>query len=529
MKKNAYVLSVILLLFCATFVYGQKNYPKREFRGVWIASVMNIDWPSRAGLSVEQQKQEYIDLLEMHKNDGLNAVIVQVRPSADAFYDSKHEPWSQWLTGKQGKAPEPFYDPLVFMIDEAHKRNLEFHAWCNPFRAVVNVERTERTENHLTKTHPEWFVQYGRNMYFDPGMPEAREHVTKVIKDIVKRYDVDGVHFDDYFYPYKIKDVDFPDTASYTRYNIARIDSIMQADSTFTTDTVYHFDDIGDWRRNNVNLTIKMLHDAIKSVKPYVKFGISPFGIWRNKGEDPRGSETNGYTNYDGLYADILTWLENDWLDYIAPQVYWQIGHPAADYETIVKWWTKNSYNKHLYIGEAIYRINSKIPEWQEPNQMPRHIRLTRSLPEIQGNIYFSAKSFKKNPLGIVDSMRQDLYQYPALVPQMKWIDSIPPATPKAEISRKKWTQVTVSWEKPSENSDVLNKPLYYVVYRFEGKETGSIDKPSNIYAVLKKPQLKIERKWWTIFRKKYTFVFTAVDRLHNESKPGEGMVIKMR
>ena len=303
MRNN--FLAVCLLMIPA-LSYCQ---PKYEFRAAWIATVENIDWPSKKGLSVDSQKVEFIRQLDMHRRNGLNAVVVQIRPAADALYPSSYEPWSEWLTGAQGRPPSPYYDPLEFMIEETHKRGMEFHAWCNPYRAVFAIGKSSIVPDHITRQHPDWFVRFGNTLYFDPGNKEVQQYVTTVIRDIVRRYDIDGLHFDDYFYPYDIFEDrpghDFPDKASYAKYGNGMTE--------------------GDWRRSNTDSIIVQVGRAIKEEKPHCKFGISPFGIWRNKRTDPEGSETQaGQTNYDNLYADILLWLKNGWIDYVAPQIYFE-------------------------------------------------------------------------------------------------------------------------------------------------------------------------------------------------------------
>ena len=291
------ILFVVIILLSG---YTSFSQPNSEFRGVWIATVDNIDWPHKGVYTAYSQKLDFIRQLDMHKQNGMNAVIVQVRPSADAFYPSALEPWSEWLTGKQGRSPSPYYDPLQFMIEETHKRGMEFHAWLNPYRANYDVRSASIASNHITKIHPEWFLTYGGKKYFDPGNKEAQQHVINVVKDIVKRYNVDAIHMDDYFYPYRIPNKEFPDNASYKKSGT----SLSK----------------GDWRRSNVDSIIKALNAVIKAEKPYCKFGISPFGVWRNKEADPDGSNTQaGQTNYDDLYADILLWLKQGWVDYVAP------------------------------------------------------------------------------------------------------------------------------------------------------------------------------------------------------------------
>lgn len=381
----------------------EKNY---EFRGVWIATVDNIDWPLRNQYDPQSQQAEFINQLDMHQRNGMNAVIVQVRPASDAFYPSPYEPWSQWLTGKQGKAPFPFYDPLEFTIEEAHKRGFEYHAWCNPYRASLSANRATLAPNHVARLHPEWFVEYGGKLYFDPGNREGQDWVVTVIRDMVSRYDIDALHMDDYFYPYPIAGKRFPDGASYKKYGNGQ--------------------SLADWRRSNVDSIIFKLSVAIKETKPWVKFGISPFGIWRNNDKDPNGSPTvGGLSNYDDLYADILLWMKNDWIDYVAPQLYWEFNHPIADYQVLLDWWNRNTYGKHCYIGLGIYRAGSNAA-WRNRDQIPRQIDSLRTKPNVQGAVYYSSKIFKSNPNGWSDSLRHNYYREPAHIPEMPWLPANP-------------------------------------------------------------------------------------------------------
>jgi len=394
------LLFVVIILLSGHISFSQ---PSSEFRGVWIATVDNIDWPQKGMYTVYSQKLEFIRQLDLHKQNGMNAVIVQVRPSADAFYPSALEPWSEWLTGKQGRSPSPYYDPLQFMIEETHKRGMEFHAWLNPYRANYDVRSASIAPNHITKIHPEWFLTYGGKKYFDPGNKEAQQHVINVVRDIVKRYNVDAIHMDDYFYPYRIPNKEFPDNASYKK-----------SGTTLSK---------GDWRRSNVDSIIKALNTVIKAEKPYCKFGISPFGVWRNKEADPDGSNTQaGQTNYDDLYADILLWLKEGWVDYVAPQLYWEIGHRLADYQELIKWWSEHSYGRHIYIGHGIYRTNERNPAWKNPNELPNQLKILRETPNVKGSIYFSSTSFDRNPNGWNDSLRNNYYKYPAVIPEMNWL-----------------------------------------------------------------------------------------------------------
>ncbi|TMI96079.1 MAG: hypothetical protein E6H06_05080 [Bacteroidetes bacterium] len=378
-----------------------------EFRGVWIATVDNIDWPAKGMVNVEDQKAEFIRQLELHKANGMNAMIVQVRPAADAFYPSKYEPWSQWLTGTQGKPPSPYYDPLQFMIEETHKRGMEFHAWCNPYRADFQVGKSSIAPNHITRIHPEWFLTYGDKKYFDPSNKEAQQFVVNVVSDIVKRYDVDAIHMDDYFYPYRIAGKEFPDEEGYER-------SGMQLSKD-------------DWRRSNVDSIIAELSRAIKQEKPWVKFGISPFSVWRNKDQDPDGSDSKAsQTNYDDLYANILLWLKKGWVDYVAPQLYLEIGNSKIAYEKLLDWWSKHTYGRHLYIGQGIYRAGENISAWKNPKELPEQIQLLRQYPNVQGSIYFSSKTFDRNPNGWNDSLRNNYYRQPAQIPPMDWLPKKP-------------------------------------------------------------------------------------------------------
>lgn len=395
------------MLLCAGQAFAQSRY---EFRGVWIATVDNIDWPKK-GTGTESQKAEFIRQLDLHRKNGMNAVIVQVRPAADAFYPSPYEPWSEWLTGTQGQAPVPYYDPLAFMIEEAHKRGMEFHAWLNPYRANFNTGAASIAPDHITRKHPEWFLTYGDKKYFDPANTEARQFVINVVQDIVKRYNVDAIHMDDYFYPYRIAGKEFPDAASY-----ARSGSRLSKD---------------DWRRSNVDSIIKKLYTAIKKEKPLCKFGISPFSVWRNKDRDPDGSDSRaGVTNYDDLYANILLWLEKGWVDYVAPQLYLEIGHDRIAYEKLLDWWSRHSYGRHVYIGHGIYRVYESGRAWKNPNELPNQIKLLRQTQNIQGSIFYSSKIFDSNPNGWNDSLQHNYYRTQALVPPMEWLTGSTAAVP---------------------------------------------------------------------------------------------------
>ena len=378
MKRSTLGLLILLIFFSAAAQPNLADKNVFEFRGVWIATVENIDWPSKRGLSNEAQKQEFIALLDLHQKNGMNAIIMQVRPSADALYPSTLEPWSEYLMGQQGLPPSPFYDPLEFMILETHKRGMEFHAWINPYRAVFNIKKSSIAPSHITRLHPEWFLTYGDKKYFNPGLPQVWQHTNRIVRDLVSRYDIDAIHMDDYFYPYRIAGKEFPDEKSYVKNKRGLSKE--------------------DWRRSNCDTIVKQLYATIHQIKPAVQFGISPFGVWRNKSKDPRGSETKaGQTNYDDLYADILLWLEKGWVDYIAPQIYWEHGHPLANYDTIIDWWSKHSFGKNLYIGHGMYKAGTNTP-WRDKNELPYQIKREREEENTRGSIYFSSSSFKNNP-----------------------------------------------------------------------------------------------------------------------------------
>ena len=393
------ILSLYYLLFC--FFQYTEAQTRPEFRGVWVATVDNIDWPKQGDFNTDSQKASFIRLLDMHQRNGINALVVQIRPCTDAFFPSQYEPWSQWLTGVQGKPPSPYYDPLEFMIAETHKRKMVFHAWMNPYRAVFNVNETVLAATHITRLHPDWFLTYGDKKYFDPGNKAAQQYVTAVVKDVVSRYEVDAIHFDDYFYPYKIEGKVFPDDATYRLYG----NGLSRE----------------DWRRGNTDSIIAALSVAIKNQNKHCQFGISPFGVWRNVNRDPiDGSNTNGaQSNYDDLYADILLWLKNGWIDYVAPQLYWEFGHSKAPFEVLLNWWSKHTYGKQCYIGLGIYRANSNAA-WSNVNQLPRQIEALRNTPNIKGMIFFSSKTFESNPKGWSDTLRLNYFKEPAAVPAIE-------------------------------------------------------------------------------------------------------------
>ncbi|HEX8631667.1 MAG TPA: family 10 glycosylhydrolase, partial [Catenuloplanes sp.] len=365
--------------------------PRRELRGMWLTTVNNIDWPSRPGLDQARVQAEYRAWLDLAQRMNHNAVFVHVRPSGDAFWPSAYAPWSQWLTGRTDGA-DPGWDPLAFLVAETHARNLELHAWFNPYRggqpgpAGPGGDVDKLAPDHPLRRHPDWAVVYprrgqGARLHFDPGVPEARRFVEDAMLEAVTRYDIDAVHFDDFFYPYPVRGEDFGDDASFARYGRG-------------------FARRADWRRDNVNRLVEETSRRIKQAKPWVKFGISPFGIWRNERSDPAGSATRGLQSYDDIYADTRLWVRRQWLDYVVPQLYWPIGFDVADYATLLPWWSTvvAGTRVQLYIGQADYRVGEPGP-WRDPGELQRQLTLNRA-HGVRGSVHFSAKQVRADRLG---------------------------------------------------------------------------------------------------------------------------------
>ncbi|MBT8184717.1 MAG: family 10 glycosylhydrolase [Eudoraea sp.] len=400
-KKIAF-LFVFILSSCSLFKSNIPQ-PKREFRGVWIATVVNIDWPKNGNDSWEKQKTDYLHILDFYQSLNLNAVIVQIRAAGDAFYPSEYAPWSRFLTGKEGLGPDTGQDPLKWMIREAHSRGFEFHAWLNPYRATFDLNTGILAESHDFNQYPEWMFQYGKKFYYNPGIPEVQQHLVNIMEEVVTNYDVDALHFDDYFYPYKIKDEKIPDSTTYASYALPG-------------------QSIEDWRRSNVDSLIKNVHEAIQLKKPWVQFGISPFGVWKNDTTDPRGSATRaGQTTYEDLYADPLLWMEKQWIDYLVPQVYWSMDLEVASHKKIVDWWANDSINTNLYIGNAAYKIrNNADRAWNKKKELPNQLLLARKKDKINGNVFFSAKSLLNTHPDVVKYIRKKYYQNPVLTPGIR-------------------------------------------------------------------------------------------------------------
>ena len=469
-----------------------QRYPKREFRAAWIQSVNG----QFKGQDEATMKRNLINQLEALQRAGINAIIFQVRPEADALYTSQLEPWSRFLTGVQGEAPLPLWDPMQFMIEECHKRCMEFHAWINPYR-VKTALANPLAANHVYHLHPEWFITYGNQLFFDPALPESRRHICMVITDILTRYDVDAIHMDDYFYPYPLKGMEFPDDASFARYGGG-------------------FDNRGDWRRSNVNLLIKQIHETVREVKPWVKFGVSPFGIYRNQKSDPLGSKTNGLQNYDDLYADVLLWAREGWIDYNIPQLYWQIGHPAADYKELVEWWAKHAEDRPLYIGQSVMNTVKNVdPANPNRNQMVAKMALQRAYQSIQGSCQWPASAVIENAGNYADALRSEYHRYPALPPVYHFIDNKAPG--KVKSLKPLWMEdgYVLFWTAPKYR-DEMDRAVNYAIYCFAEGEKVDLNDATRLVAVTANTFYKLP---YRDGKKKYTYVVTALDRLHNESK----------
>lgn len=443
--------------------------PRREFRGVWIATVASIDWPSRAGLPTEQQKAELVALLDRAKALNLNAVIFQVRPAADALYASPLEPWSEYLTGQMGRAPDPPYDPLAFAVDEAHKRGLELHAWFNPFRARHASAKSEASPDHVSRAHPDWVKTYGKQQWLDPGEPAVQDYNLKVILDVVRRYDVDGIHLDDYFYPYPEKDaatgalVPFPDDASWARY--------QQAGGKLER---------ADWRRENVSALVRRLGPAIHAEKPWVKFGVSPFGIAR-PGSPP---QIRGFDPYESLYADAPRWLAEGWVDYLSPQLYWKIEQPGQSFPVLLNWWAgQNVRGRHLWPGSFASRAAGPNASWA-PDEIAFQVRVTRGQAGATGNIQFSMKALMpaagpENSGGVGELLATDVYAEPALVPASPWLSAGVAPPPKPVLAAGPAGEPTaggaaamptlVSWRLPNGGSSAPIAPPWLWVVQTRG------------------------------------------------------------
>lgn len=486
--------AVLLACICPIKAQDYDPGPKREFRGAWMHTVHQSQYAEQTS----DQNMRYIcDQLDKMQAAGINAVFFQVRPSADAFYSSQYEPWSRFLCPDQ-LAPDPYWDPLEFIITEAHQRGMELHAWVNPYR-VTTAPNQKLPKDHLYYKEPHRFVTYegdGR-IYFDPGLPENRVHIVNVITDIINRYNVDGIHFDDYFYPYPSKGKEFPDKKSYDMYGRKT--------------------NKADWRRRNVDKLIQAVHYAVRSSnKPWIRFGVSPFGIWRNNTSDPKGSKTNGLQNYDDLYSDVLLWAQEGWVDYLIPQLYWELEHKRASSQVLIDWWARSVDPKcHLYIGQDVERtMNARdLPPSTLPDQLAHKIELSRNTPGVMGNCWWPCYSVTSDYKGVAQALTENFQSTYALVPAYTGIESSGPE--RVSAIRLKGNQL--SWN-AAKIKGVINDPVKFVVYRFDSFDAVDIDDASAIVAVTPNPRYNVSEPG--------IYVITALDRVNNESKPSDGFEV---
>ena len=471
-----------LLLFVVATVCANTV---REFRGAWIQCVNG----QFMGMSTADMQKTLTYQLDELQKDGANAIIFQVRPECDALYNSSIEPWSRFLTGEQGKAPSPYWDPLQWMIEQCHKRGMELHAWINPYRAKTKTTHV-LSPKHIAHKRRDLVFEYDGQYILNPAYDENRQYICHVVGDILRRYDVDGLHIDDYFYPYPAAGCTIPDEQLYRRNPGGH-------------------SNIGDWRRYNVNLFMKEMHDTIRAVKPWVKFGVSPFGIYRNKKSDPNGSDTRGLQNYDDLYADVLLWINNGWVDYCVPQIYWQIGHPTADYKTLIQWWDRNASARPLYIGEDVERtVKYKDDDNPNQHQMPAKYKLHDFANNVQGTVLWYAKAAVDN-IGNYGMMLRNVYwSTPALQPLMPFISKKQPGKPRKV--KMVWTSdgPMLFWTAPktkSKSKDWASNAHQYAVYC-----------DGTLVAVTSDTFFKLP---YVDGKTKHTYVVTSLNRIHNESK----------
>ncbi len=518
MKQVLLILVMVLLNVVANAQTTGSYPPKEEFRAAWIATVFQLDWPKNYNTAVQQQS--LLTMLDNAKANGLNAVLFQIRTECDAFYNSPYEPWSFYLTGQQGKAPDPYWDPLEFAIEEAHKRGLELHAWFNPYRAESISGQHTLSANHIVRQKPDWFLEFPRSATNDfkmlnPGIPEVREYVTKIVMDVVRRYDIDGVQFDDYFYPYPVS---------------GRLPSGIR-----TSDDGAHFaadprgiPDIGSWRRDNVNIFVKMVHDSIKSVKPWVNYGISPFGIWRNG--VPSG--IIGLDAWRDIYADAPAWTAGQYVDYLAPQLYWDFGG-GQDYAKLAPWWDGKANGRHIYVGQAVYRTKV-INNQPFPYEIGRQVRLNRTLPNTFGSIFFRIEMIQTNFYSYRDTLKT-YYTKPALNPARHWSrpQNSEPGVPAIVQVKPSLTGPVISWYEPqwqeySNGTQLPNKQ--YAIYRYKDGDTFNINRSEHLLALVPASKDGFQQLSYNdrtgVQGMKYNYVVTTVDRTGTESAPAPAVGI---
>lgn len=464
-------LWIVLFIFSSTS-NAQEKSAHISIRGAWLTTLNNIDWPSKSGLSETELKSEMFDILDFYESVGINTIFFQVRPEGDAFYRSSFEPWSEHITGNKGEVPPGNIDPLQLLLDEAHNRYMEVHAWINPFRALSSPTKTELDDFIHHQTNPEWFVKYGHHLYYDPGVPEVRNYTLEIIKDITTNYDVDGIHFDDYFYPYPIANKIFNDQSTY--YQLGKGLSLSQ------------------WRKSNIDDLVFNVHQYLFENHPYIKFGISPFGVWENSSVHPLGSETKaGITALSSNYADIVVWMQKGWVDYIVPQIYWNIGFDAANFEVLTKWWNQHSYGRHIYVGHSLYKFNenSRIPQWRDGNEILRQFAEIETNSHLNGSIFFNTSSLLKNVVGSTTNIQKYFREHPAKIetmPYKKQLEAIPIHSAKCKKHEK---DILISWDMKLEPNANFGYGIYVgerdkdkKLIRVAGKKKTAIIIPSGLF-----------------------------------------------
>lgn len=493
------VYNALFLLLLFHFDIAAEN-PKREFRGAWLHIIGQSQYQDIQQKGSEKLKEYIADQIDRLYRAGCNAVIFQVRPSADAAYISEIEPWSSWITGKRGKAPAPLWDPLEFAIEEAHKRGMELHAWLNPYR-VTSSSKEILPSDHISKLHPERFFRYDGKIFFDPAYQENRDYICNVVTDITRRYDIDAIHIDDYFYPYPVAGKNIPDDVSFKKFG-------GEANRS-------------DWRRHNVDMLIDQMHAAIKNTKSWVRFGVSPFGIWRNKKSDPRGSDSNGLQNYDGLYADVLLWAKNGWVDYLAPQLYWTLDFKAAPSRHLAHWWNDNCQGVDIYIGQDVQRtMTNADTKTGDSNELATKIRLSRELPNVKGNVWWHGYWVTDNLRGVADSLSYIHQQTVALPPAYGDLDVVPKPVKHLRL-KKRDGKTYIEWQADKPEGKDTDQ-IRFVVYSFLPDEELTLDNVEAIMTLTPYDRYLVSEDDDTSVLKGMRFVVTSLDRNNRESAPVE-------
>lgn len=491
------ILSLLLTLLLLPSLALSEN-PKREFRGAWLHIIGQTQYMNTQQKGSAQLKAYISDQIDRLHRTGCNAVIFQVRPTADAAYISDLEPWSSWITGKRGVAPAPLWDPLEYAIEEAHKRGMELHAWLNPYR-VTSSPKEVLPSDHISNKYPERFFKYDGKIFFDPAYQENRDFICEIVKDITTRYDVDAIHIDDYFYPYPVAGKKIPDESSYAKFGGGM--------------------KLEDWRRHNVDLLIEQMNTTIKKTKPWVRFGVSPFGIWRNKKTDPRGSDSNGLQNYDGLYADVLLWAKNGWVDYLAPQLYWTLDFKAAPSRHLAHWWNDNSHGVDLFIGQDVQRtMNNADPTTGDSNELATKVKLSRDLPNIKGNVWWHGYWVTGNMKGVADSLAY-VHQNTVALPPAYGNQKELPAPVKNLRMTKKEGKTYIEWESEKQQNKATDQ-VKYIIYSFLEDEPIDLDNVEAIMMMTPRKEYLVSEDDDEEAVAGMRFAVTALDRNNRESAP---------